>query len=616
MHVRVFARERLLRQANRVLDRFDARVTEALSFTVPPEFAETLRLRHVIPLRVELDRAMRRQRTRAEREARRTVTEKPKAIPPTAVATQLAKPFFDRLDVLLALLERAVIATHKVRVHLEMQQIFGTVAPDLAVIHSDLGARIVAQCQADVLALATEPARRAASGQPVDASSWPELDALEAKYEQAVKVFPSYLPILREADNLQSRFEAFKGNLYIRFKTSKRLPDIARHLTTLRDQVLLPEIEVWRTGVFERIRNGTPFDRKQVTDPAPILRRIQKQAEADVVRIAAGRRAVSEAEPTGDPDAVHKAVDSPGRPLDSDTRGLMQARFGQDFGDVRVHTGPQAAEGAQALNAQAFTVGQDIVFGESAFEPGTERGQRLMAHELTHVVQQEGSTAGLEERRDQTAPPLAFEELDLPRTGDANEDAPEAIAPVASAPDGAEAPPAEPIGAEPPKGEGGVAAAPAAGAPTSPLVVPPSHPSEREAERVSHGLLAPDPARWPVNAPAVQPSRGVPVQRQQAPRPDPQRGTDIVFIMGVDRNPKKNPFYREAAKYFKAALPTATLINDDKHRSLRACSTISGARASASPISTWCRTPTRTARCRSSCAPATRARTRTSSTAT
>ena len=340
MHVRVFARERLLRQANRVLERFDARVTEALSFATSPEFAEALRLAHVIPLRVDLDHAMRRQRTRAEREVRRTVGDKPKPIPATAVAEQLAKPFFDRLDVLLALLERAVVATHKVEVHLWMQrEIFREVDQKLTATHKDVGGRLVARCQADVLALATEPARRVASGQAVDAKSWPEIDALEARYETAVKIILPYLPILREADNIDVKFTIFKGDVYRRFKASKKLPDIARRLMTLGEQVLVPEIEAWRAGVIDRILNGVPFDRKQVADPATILRRIQRQAEADVVRIAAGRRAVNDGQPTGEPEAVQGAVDSPGQPLESGTRELMEARFGQDFGGVRVHTG-------------------------------------------------------------------------------------------------------------------------------------------------------------------------------------------------------------------------------------------------------------------------------------
>jgi len=66
----------------------------------------------------------------------------------------------------------------------------------------------------------------------------------------------------------------------------------------------------------------------------------------------------------------------------------MEPRFGHDFGQVRVHTGEQAAESARAVSALAYTVGSDLVFGAGQYAPGTSEGQRLIAHELAHVVQQ------------------------------------------------------------------------------------------------------------------------------------------------------------------------------------------------------------------------------------
>jgi hypothetical protein len=69
----------------------------------------------------------------------------------------------------------------------------------------------------------------------------------------------------------------------------------------------------------------------------------------------------------------------------------MESRFGHDFSQVRVHTSTQAAESARSVNALAYTVGQDVVFGQGRYAPGTPSGQRLLAHELTHVVQQRGS---------------------------------------------------------------------------------------------------------------------------------------------------------------------------------------------------------------------------------
>jgi len=73
----------------------------------------------------------------------------------------------------------------------------------------------------------------------------------------------------------------------------------------------------------------------------------------------------------------------------------MEPRFGHDFSQVRVHTNAKVAESARAVNALAYTVGRDVVFGVGQYAPTTSAGQRLLAHELTHVVQQQGfSTQG------------------------------------------------------------------------------------------------------------------------------------------------------------------------------------------------------------------------------
>jgi len=77
-----------------------------------------------------------------------------------------------------------------------------------------------------------------------------------------------------------------------------------------------------------------------------------------------------------------------GTGLDADTRGFMESRMGHDFGDVRVHTDGKASDSAKAVNAHAYTVGSDVVFQSGAYSPGTDAGNRMLAHELTHVVQQ------------------------------------------------------------------------------------------------------------------------------------------------------------------------------------------------------------------------------------
>ena len=94
------------------------------------------------------------------------------------------------------------------------------------------------------------------------------------------------------------------------------------------------------------------------------------------------------AAPPAVPPIVHDVLRSPGQPLDASTRAYMEPRFGHDFSKVRVHADDRAAESAKAVNALAYTVGRDIVFGAAQYAPGRPNGDRLLRHELTHVIQQ------------------------------------------------------------------------------------------------------------------------------------------------------------------------------------------------------------------------------------
>jgi hypothetical protein len=92
------------------------------------------------------------------------------------------------------------------------------------------------------------------------------------------------------------------------------------------------------------------------------------------------------------PPVVHEVLNSTGEPLSESTRAFMEPRFGHDFSGVRVHTDARAAESAEAVNAHAFTVGQDVVFAPGQYQPSTDAGNALIAHELSHVLQQEGTS--------------------------------------------------------------------------------------------------------------------------------------------------------------------------------------------------------------------------------
>ena len=88
------------------------------------------------------------------------------------------------------------------------------------------------------------------------------------------------------------------------------------------------------------------------------------------------------------PPLVHEVLRSPGQHLDPATRAFMETRFGHDFSRVRVHSGEAAEKSAREIKAHAYTLGNDIVFGGGRFAPETHEGRMLIAHELTHVVQQ------------------------------------------------------------------------------------------------------------------------------------------------------------------------------------------------------------------------------------
>ncbi|MBN2118637.1 MAG: DUF4157 domain-containing protein [Anaerolineales bacterium] len=111
---------------------------------------------------------------------------------------------------------------------------------------------------------------------------------------------------------------------------------------------------------------------------------------------------------TKTPPTIAETLGQAGQPLDASTRSFMEPRFGFDFSRVRIHSDAQAAKSAATAEARAFTIGNHIVFGASQYTPGSQASRSLLAHELTHVVQQSrpgGTPQGLIQR--QTAAPGA-----------------------------------------------------------------------------------------------------------------------------------------------------------------------------------------------------------------
>ena len=107
-----------------------------------------------------------------------------------------------------------------------------------------------------------------------------------------------------------------------------------------------------------------------------------------------------DAEQTPAPPIVQEVLNATGEPLDQATRAIMEPSFGYDFSQVRVHTDAKAAESSRAVNAQAYTVGEHVVFAANRYQHGTTAGRSLLAHELAHVVQQNNGPVALQRQPD------------------------------------------------------------------------------------------------------------------------------------------------------------------------------------------------------------------------
>jgi Domain of unknown function (DUF4157) len=115
-----------------------------------------------------------------------------------------------------------------------------------------------------------------------------------------------------------------------------------------------------------------------------------KKRELNVQRSRNGGAA-----PTAVPPIVHDVLRAPGQPLDLASRRFFEPRFARDFSSVRVHSDPPAAASARAVNALAYTVGNNIVFANGQYSPRTPAGRHLLAHELVHTVQQQRASPTL-----------------------------------------------------------------------------------------------------------------------------------------------------------------------------------------------------------------------------
>ncbi|MFN0140303.1 MAG: DUF4157 domain-containing protein [Pyrinomonadaceae bacterium] len=136
----------------------------------------------------------------------------------------------------------------------------------------------------------------------------------------------------------------------------------------------------------------------------------EQTTEMAVMRKEAFASAAATPPPADTPPSIKNVINSGGQPLDSQTRKFFEPRLGYDLGSIRIHTGSTAGESARAIDARAYTLGNNIVLGNGEYKPESESGKRLLAHELAHVVQQSGtsqnSTGGIRVERKLDVPTI------------------------------------------------------------------------------------------------------------------------------------------------------------------------------------------------------------------
>jgi hypothetical protein len=146
-----------------------------------------------------------------------------------------------------------------------------------------------------------------------------------------------------------------------------------------------------------RMKNGdAPVVQRMPITPLSVQRKCAHcEKEEKAMRKETGGDVSGQAAPAAVSDVLSSGG---GQPMDSGTRQWAESRFGQDFSQVRVHTDARAAESAAAIQARAYTSGSNVVFGAGEYQPQSESGQRLLAHELVHVGQQGGGASKMVSR--------------------------------------------------------------------------------------------------------------------------------------------------------------------------------------------------------------------------
>jgi hypothetical protein len=290
MHVEVFVRNWLKRQAGETLSTFDEEVRRRLpAATRPADLAGPIGHRYLMPLRAQLERSLTALQTRQAEQAGADLLREgaPLSRPvPLAGSTETARaadPHLRRLRDLLDLVSRIEAAGTGFTVAADAQG--ELVSGPLEPAYGQLVGRLRTRLVADLLGLLDPLARRILKGERVVKPSWPELDALRQESVRSLRVTEQYLPSYARAISARSESQQLADEQLRRVPAGARRERLQGQILDRR-QRLLDELERIEAAIERRVRAGQPFVRSEVPDPREALRRYRRE----VARLTRGVR--------------------------------------------------------------------------------------------------------------------------------------------------------------------------------------------------------------------------------------------------------------------------------------------------------------------------------------
>lgn len=228
------------------------------------------------------------------------------------------------------------------------------------------------------------------------------------KYEQEADRVADKVMSMPEP-GVQRQPEEEKEEIQTKPLAGQITPLVQRQVDEEEEPVQKKLLQRQETGEEEEIQTKLQRQAEEEEEPvqAKLLQRQEAEEEEEPVQTELQRQAEEEEEPvqtkqssnqtpagTSNIESSVNSLKGGGQPISESNRTFFEPRFGTDFSQVRVYTDNKADEAAKSINAKAFTKGKDVVFGSGQYSPGTSSGKRLLAHELTHVVQQ-GNSSGI-----------------------------------------------------------------------------------------------------------------------------------------------------------------------------------------------------------------------------